>query len=281
MRGRFYSLKNYLCHPLDLLNRNMIVYKTPEEIEIMREAAQIVSRTLGLIAERIEPGVTPLELDTLAEEYIRSQDAIPGFLGLYDFPNTLCISVNEQVVHGIPNDRKLVEGDIISVDCGAIYKGYYGDHAYTFAVGEIDPETKKLLEVTKECLDLGIAEAKTGNRIGDIGFAIQQHAEKHGYGVVRDLVGHGLGKTMHEEPQVPNYGRRGRGKKIQNGLTIAIEPMINMGTEKVVQLDDNWTIVTEDGKPSAHFEHDIAVVNGKAEVLSTFKFVEEALSKKS
>ena len=259
----------------------MIIYKTPEEIEIMREAAQIVSRTLGKVAERIEPGVTPLELDAIAEEYIRSQDGIPGFLGLYDFPNTLCISVNEQVVHGIPNDRPLEDGDIISVDCGAIYKGYYGDHAYTFAVGNVDPETKKLLQVTKECLDLGIAETKAGNRIGDIGFAIQQHAEKHGYGVVRDLVGHGLGKTMHEEPQVPNYGRRGRGKKIQDGLTIAIEPMINMGTERVVQLDDNWTIVTEDGKPSAHFEHDVAVINGKPEVLSTFKYVEEALNKKS
>ena len=259
----------------------MIIYKTPEEIEIMREAAQIVSRTLGKIAERIEPGVTPLELDAIAEEYIRSQGAVPGFLGLYDFPNTLCISVNDQVVHGIPNDRPLEDGDIISVDCGAIYKDYYGDHAYTFEVGDVDPETKKLLQVTKECLDLGIAETKAGNRIGDIGFAIQQHAEKNGYGVVRDLVGHGLGKTMHEEPQVPNYGCRGRGKKIQNGLTIAIEPMINMGTEKVIQLDDNWTIVTEDGKPSAHFEHDVAVVNGKPEVLSTFKYVEEALAKKS
>ena len=259
----------------------MIIYKTPEEIEIMREAAQIVSRTLGLIAERIEVGVTPLELDKLAEDYIRSQGAIPGFLGLYDFPNTLCISVNEHVVHGIPNDRPLEDGDVVSVDCGAIYKGYYGDHAYTFEVGEVDPETKKLLRVTKECLDLGIAETRVGNRIGDIGFAIQQHAEKHGYGVVRDLVGHGLGTTMHEEPQVPNYGRRGRGKKIQNGLTIAIEPMINMGTEKVVQLDDHWTIVTEDGKPSAHFEHDVAVINGKPEVLSTFKYIEEALSKKS
>lgn len=258
----------------------MIIYKTPEEIEIMREAAQIVSRTLGLLAAHIEPGVTPLELDKMAEDYIRSQDAIPGFLGLYDFPNTLCISVNDQVVHGIPNDTPLKEGDIISVDCGAIYKGYYGDHAYTFAVGKISPEVEKLLRVTKECLDLGIAETKAGNRIGDIGFAIQQHAEKHGYGVVRDLVGHGLGKTMHEEPQVPNYGRRGSGKKIQNGLTIAIEPMINMGTEKVVQLDDNWTIVTEDGLPSAHFEHDVAVVNGQPEVLSTFKYIEEALAKK-
>ncbi|MGB1518190.1 MAG: type I methionyl aminopeptidase [Crocinitomicaceae bacterium] len=258
----------------------MIIYKTPEEIEIMRKAAQIVSRTLGKIAEKIGPGVTPLELDALAEDYIRSQNAIPGFLGLYDFPNTLCISVNDAVVHGIPDNKPFEDGDIVSVDCGAIFEGYYGDHAYTFEIGDVDPETKRLLEVTKECLNLGIAETKAGNRIGDIGFAIQQHAEKNGYGVVRDLVGHGLGKTMHEEPQVPNYGRRGRGKKIQDGLTIAIEPMINMGTERVVQLEDHWTIVTEDGKPSAHFEHDVAVVNGKPEVLSTFKYIEEALAKK-
>ena len=246
----------------------------------MRQAAQIVSRTLGKIAEKIGPGVTPLELDALAEDYIRSQNAIPGFLGLYDFPNTLCISVNDAVVHGIPDNKPFEDGDIVSVDCGAIFEGYYGDHAYTFEIGDVDSETKRLLEVTKECLNLGIAETKAGNRIGDIGFAIQQHAEKNGYGVVRDLVGHGLGKTMHEEPQVPNYGRRGRGKKIQDGLTIAIEPMINMGTERVVQLEDHWTIVTEDGKPSAHFEHDVAVVNGKPEVLSTFKYIEEALAKK-
>lgn len=246
----------------------------------MRQAAQIVSRTLGKIAEKIGPGVTPIELDALAEDYIRSQNAIPGFLGLYDFPNTLCVSVNDAVVHGIPDNKPFEDGDIVSVDCGAIFEGFYGDHAYTFEIGDVDPETKRLLEVTKECLKLGIAETKAGNRIGDIGFAIQQHAEKNGYGVVRDLVGHGLGKTMHEEPQVPNYGRRGRGKKIQDGLTIAIEPMINMGTERVVQLEDHWTIVTEDGKPSAHFEHDVAVVNGKPEVLSTFKYIEEALAKK-
>ncbi|MCC5923910.1 MAG: type I methionyl aminopeptidase [Crocinitomicaceae bacterium] len=258
----------------------MIKYKTAEEIEIMREAAQIVSRTLGKIAEAIAPGVTPLELDAIAESYIRSQNAIPGFLGLYDFPNTLCISINEQVVHGYPTNQPIVDGDIVSVDCGAIFEGYYGDHAYTFAVGNVAPETMKLLQVTKECLEIGIAQTVVGNRIGDIGYYIQQHAEKHGYGVVRELVGHGLGKTMHEEPQVPNFGRRGRGKKIQEGLTIAIEPMINMGTERVKYLDDNWTIVTADGKPSAHFEHNVAVVNGRPDVLSTFKFVEEALAKK-
>ena len=265
---------------MNFFNRNMIIYKTPAEIEIMREAAQIVSRTLGLIASEIRPGVTPLYLDRIAEEYIRSQNAIPGFLGLYDFPNTLCISINEQVVHGIPTDRVLKEGDIISVDCGALYEGFYGDHAYTFEVGEVAPKIKKLLEVTKECLDLGVAETKAGNRIEDIGFAIQQHAEKHGYGVVRELVGHGIGRTMHEDPQVPNYGRRGRGKKIQEGIVLAIEPMINLGTANVKTLEDEWTIVTADGRPSAHFEHDVAVVNGKPEVLSTFKYIEEALAKK-
>lgn len=263
---------------MSLLKKNAIIYKTPQEIEIMREAAQVVSRTLGVVAKEIKPGVTPLHLDKIAEEYIRSQNAVPGFLGLYDFPNTLCISVNEQVVHGIPTNKPLESGDIISVDCGAIFEEYYGDHAYTFEVGEVSPEIKRLLKVTKECLTLGIEECKAGNRIGDIGFAIQKHAENNGYGVVRELVGHGLGRTMHEEPQVPNYGRRGRGKKIQEGLTIAIEPMINMGTERVNQLDDNWTIVTADGKPSAHFEHDVAVVNGKPEVLSTFKYIEEALN---
>ncbi len=257
----------------------MIKYKTPQEIEIMREAAQIVSRTLGLVAKHMKPGVTPKFLDKLAEEYIRSQNAIPGFLGLYGCPSTLLISVNEQVVHGLPTDRPFQDGDIVSVDCGSVYKGYYGDHAYTFEIGDVKPEVKKLLEVTKECLYLGIEQATIANRIEDIGWAIQQHAEKHGYGVVRDLVGHGLGKELHEEPQVPNYGRRGRGKKIQNGLTIAIEPMINMGTEKVKTLDDQWTIVTADGMPSAHFEHDIAVVDGEPVILSTFDFIYEALGK--
>lgn len=255
----------------------MVIYKTKEEIEIMREAAQIVSRTLGEIAKVLKPGVTPLELDAVAEKYIRSQNAIPGFLGLYDFPNTLCISVNEAVVHGIPNDQPLQEGDIISVDCGAIYKGYYGDHAFTFPVGEISDECKKLLTVTRKSLYLGIEQAKRGNRLGDVGYAIQNYAESFGYGVVKELVGHGLGKTMHEDPQVANYGKKGRGKKIKDGLTIAIEPMINMGTEKISQLDDEWTIVTADGKPSAHFEHDIAVVDGEPDILSTFDYIYEVL----
>lgn len=255
----------------------MIIYKTEEEIELMRQAALVVSRTLGMLAKEIRPGVTPKKLDEMAEEYIRSQGAIPGFKGLYGCPSTLLTSVNEAVVHGLPTDRPLQDGDIVSVDCGAKLNGYYGDHAYTFEVGEVKPEIKMLLKVTKECLYLGIAEAKVGNRIEDIGYAIQQHAEKHGYGVVRELVGHGIGKTMHEDPQIPNYGRRGRGKKIQNGLTIAIEPMINMGTHRVSQLDDNWTIVTQDGRPSAHFEHDVAVVDGKPVILSTFDYIYEAL----
>ena len=259
----------------------MIIYKTPAEIEIMRQAAQVVSRTLGLIAGHIRPGVTTLELDKLAEDYIRSQNAIPGFLGLYGCPSTLLISINEQVVHGLPTTRTIKEGDIVSVDCGAVYKGYYGDHAYTFTIGNVSPEVQKLVDVTKECLYIGIEQAVSGNRIEDIGYYIQQHAEKNGYGVVRDLVGHGLGKSLHEAPNVPNYGRRGKGKKIQEGLTIAIEPMINMGTGKVIQLEDNWTIVTADGQPSAHFEHDVAVVDGKPVILSTYDYIEEALAKKN
>jgi len=259
----------------------MIKYKTAAEINIMREAAQIVSRTLGLIAKHIYEGRTPIELDRMAEEYILSQNAKPGFKGLYGCPSTLLISVNEQVVHGLPTNRPFQTGDIVSVDCGSIFKGYYGDHAYTFEVGEVHHEVKKLLQVTKECLYFGIEACKVGNRVGDIGHVIQQHAEKNGYGVVRDLVGHGLGRALHEDPQVPNYGRRGSGKRIQNGLTIAIEPMINMGTEKVRQLEDNWTIVTADNLPSAHFEHNVAVIDGEAVVLSTFDYIYEVLDKKS
>lgn len=255
----------------------MIIYKTAEEIELMRLAALTVSKTLGEIAKVLKPGVTGLQLDKLAEECLRDQGAVPGFLGLYDFPNTLCISPNAQVVHGIPNNKPFESGDIVSVDCGSILNGFYGDHAYTFAVGEVAPEILQLLKVTKECLYLGIAETKVGNRISDIGYAIQTHAESFGYGVVKELVGHGIGREMHEDPQVANYGKRGRGKKIQNGLTIAIEPMINMGTEKIKQLADGWTILTGDNLPSAHFEHDVAVVDGKPVILSTFDYIEEAL----
>lgn len=257
----------------------MIKLKSREEIELMRQSAQLVSKTLGMLASEIRPGVTTLYLDNLAENYIRDHQAVPGFLGLYDFPNSLCISVNEQVVHGIPNKKPLLEGDIVSVDCGVLKNGYYGDHAYTFAVGEIDPKIQQLLDVTKKSLDLGIEQMVAGNRIGDISFAIQKYTERHGYGVVRELVGHGLGQEMHESPEVPNYGKRGRGPVIKNGLVLAIEPMINLGTRKVKQLSDGWTIVTADGKPSAHFEHNVAVVDGKPEILSTFDYVEEALVK--
>ncbi len=255
----------------------MIKYKTREEIELIRQSALLVSKTLGILAKEVKPGVTPLYLDKLAEEHIRDNGGVPGFLGLYDFPNTLCMSLNEQVVHGIPNNKPLKDGDIISIDCGVLMNGFYGDHAYTFEVGEVSAEVKKLLEVTKECLDLGIAQVKKGSRMGDLGFAIQQHAEKNGYGVVRELVGHGLGREMHESPEVPNFGRRGRGSLIKEGLVIAIEPMINMGTKNVRQLSDGWTIITADKKPSAHFEHNVAFIDGKAEVLSTFQYVEEAL----
>ncbi|TPV35693.1 type I methionyl aminopeptidase [Paucihalobacter ruber] len=255
----------------------MIIPKTREEIELMREAALIVSKTLGMLASEIKPGVTSLYLDNLAETFIRDHGAIPGFLGLYDFPNTLCVSPNTQVVHGIPNDQPLEEGDILSVDCGAIKQGYYGDHAYTFAIGAIDPETEKLLKVTKESLYVGIKEFKLGNRVGDVGYAIQQYCESHGYGVVRELVGHGLGKKMHEDPEMPNYGKRGRGKKFIEGMVVAIEPMINMGTHKIKQHRDGWTITTFDNKPSAHFEHNVAIVDGKPELLSTFAYIYKAL----
>ncbi len=255
----------------------MIIIKTPEEIELMRESALIVSRTLGVVASEIKPGITTLFLDKLAEEFIRDQDAEPGFLGLYDFPNTLCMSPNAQIVHGIPNDTPLNEGDIISVDCGVLKNGFYGDHAYTFEVGEVAEETKKLLQITKESLYVGMREFRAGNRVGDVGSAIQNYTEKHGYGVVRELVGHGLGKVMHEDPEMPNYGRRGRGKKFKEGMVVAIEPMINMGTQRINQLKDGWTILTADGKPSAHFEHDVAIINGKPELLSTFKYIYDAL----
>jgi len=255
----------------------MIVVKTREEIELMREAALVVSKTLGEVAKAIKPGVTTLELDKIAESCIRDQGAIPGFLGLYDFPNTLCMSPNEQVVHGIPNNTPLVEGDIISIDCGAIKNEFYGDHAYTFAVGDIDKETEKLLQVTKESLYVGIKEFKVGNRVGDVGYAIQNYCETHGYSVVRELVGHGLGRVMHEDPEMPNYGKRGRGKKFIEGMVVAIEPMINLGTKQIKQHRDGWTITTKDGKPSAHFEHDVAIIDGKPEILSTFGYIYKAL----
>lgn len=260
-----------------LKKKKMIIPKNSEEIELMRESALIVSKTLGMLAKEVKPGVTSLHLDTLAEQFIRDHGAEPGFLGMYDFPNSLCMSPNAQVVHGIPNEVPFQEGDIISIDCGAVKNGFYGDHAYTFEVGEVAPEVKKLLTITKESLYVGIREFKKGNRVGDVGYAIQKYCEDQGYGVVRELVGHGLGKKMHEDPEMPNYGRRGRGKKFIEGMTVAIEPMINLGTRRIEQLKDGWTILTADRKPSAHFEHDIALVNGKPELLSTFAYIYEAL----
>jgi methionyl aminopeptidase len=259
----------------------MIYIKTREEIELMRESALTVSRALGIVAKEVKPGVSPKYLDKLAEEFIRDSGGVPAFKGYRGFPATLCISINEAVVHGIPNDKPLKEGDIISVDCGVKKNGFYGDHAYSFAVGEIKPELAKLLQVTKECLYKGIEQCVAGNRIGDISFVIQQHAEKSGYGIVRELVGHGLGKSLHEDPEVPNYGKRGDGPKLKDGMVLAIEPMINLGKKNIKQLEDGWTIVTADGLPSAHFEHDVAIIDGKPEILSTFAFVEEALKIKS
>lgn len=243
----------------------------------MRKSALVVSKTLGMLAREVKPGITTNRLDELAEEFIRSQGALPGFKGLYDCPSTLLCSVNEAVVHGLPTDRPLEEGDIVSIDCGAYMNEFYGDHAYTFEIGEVDPDTKKLIEVTKESLYVGIRQFKSGNRVGDVGYAIQTFCESHGFGVVRELVGHGLGRKMHEDPEMPNYGRRGRGKKFIEGMVVAIEPMINLGTHKVKQLKDGWTIVTQDANPSVHFEHDVALINGKPELLSTFAYVHEAL----
>lgn len=259
----------------------MIKIKSAEEIELMRESALLVSKTLGMLAAEVKPGVTTLHLDNLAETFIRDHKGVPGFLGLYDFPNSLCMSPNAQVVHGIPNKAPLKEGDIISIDCGVLKNEFYGDHAYTFEVGEVSAETKKLLDVTKQSLYVGIREFKIGNRVGDVGYAIQKFTEDHGYGVVRELVGHGLGRTMHEDPEMPNYGKRGRGKKFVEGMTVAIEPMTNLGTKSIKHLKDGWTILTADGKPSAHFEHNVAIVNGKPELLSTFQYIYDVLGIKS
>ena len=255
----------------------MIIPKTREQIEIMRESALLVSKTLGIIAPEMVPGVTTLKIDKLAEEFIRDNGGIPGFKGLYGFPNTLCVSPNSQVVHGIPNDKPLENGDIISVDCGVLKNGYYGDHAYSFEIGEVTPEIQRLLKITKESLYIGMRAFKAGNRVEDVGNAIQTYCESNGYSVVRELVGHGLGTKMHEDPEMPNYGKRGRGKIFVEGMTVAIEPMINLGTKNIKHLKDGWTILTADGKPSAHFEHNVAIINGKPEILSTFDYVYKAL----
>jgi len=256
----------------------MIYYKTEEEIELVRKSSLLVAKTHAEIAGMIKPGITPLVLDKIAEDFIRGNGGIPAFKGYGGFPNTLCMSPNDQVVHGIPNDRALDNGDILSVDCGVVMNGYYGDSAFTYEVGEVDEETKQLLRVTKESLYKGIEQAVVGNRIGDIGYAIQQHAESFGFGVVRELVGHGIGKNLHESPEVPNYGRRGIGVMLKEGLVIAIEPMINFGTKCIMQHNDGWTITTIDNKPSAHFEHTIVVRKGKAEILSSFEEIEKKIN---
>ncbi len=255
----------------------MINIRTAEEIALIRESNILVSKTLAEVAKKIEPGVETKKLDALAEQFIRDNGGIPGFLGYHGFPSTLCISVNNQVVHGIPSNYKVKEGDVLSVDCGVLKNGYYGDSAYTFAVGEITSADKELLRVTKESLYKGIEMARAGNRTGDIGFAVQSHCENAGYSVVRELVGHGLGKHLHEAPEVPNYGRRGKGIMLKEGMVICIEPMINMGRKEIVQEDDGWTIRTADQKTSAHFELAVAIQKGEAEILSTFEYIEQVI----
>ncbi len=255
----------------------MLYYKTNEEIELIRESSLLVARTLAEIAKIIRPGITTLHLDKVAEEYVRDQHALPAFLNYNGFPNSVCISVNAQVVHGIPNNTELKDGDICSVDFGVLKNGFYGDSAYTFAIGDVKEESMKLLRITREALYKGIEEAVAGNRLGDVSAAVQEHAEDNGYSVVRELVGHGIGRHLHEKPEVPNYGKSGTGMILKEGLVIAIEPMINMGGKAVVHEKDGWTVRTADKKPSAHFEHTVAVKKGKADILSSFEFVEEVL----
>lgn len=256
----------------------MIFYKSLEEIEFIRESSLIVAKTLAEVAKILKPGIKTSDLDKIAEEFIRDNKAIPAFKGYNGFPATLCISINECVVHGIPSARIIKDGDIVSVDCGALKNGYYGDSAYTFPVGEVSADILNLLKVTKESLYKAIEVAVEGKRLGDIGYEIQSLVESHGYSVVRDLVGHGIGRKLHEKPNVLNYGKRGNGLVLKEGLAIAIEPMINMGTYKVVQENDKWTIRTLDNKPSAHYEHTVAVKKHKAEILSSFEFIEEVVS---
>ena len=258
----------------------MIYIKTDAEVEFLRESNQLVSKTLAELAGHIRPGVTTLRLDAIAEEFIRDHGALPAFKGYGGFPNTLCTSVNDEVVHGIPSGYELKEGDIISVDCGVILNGWYGDSAYTFAVGEVKPEIIRLMEYTRASLEAGVREAVAGNRIGDISCAVQSKAESGGYSVVRTLVGHGIGKHLHEGPEVPNFGRRGSGTRLERNLVICIEPMINMGTKNTRVQGDGWTVRTGDGKPSAHFEYAVAVREGSADLLTTYEFVEEVLKKR-
>ena len=256
----------------------MIHLKTDAEIEILRENNLLVSRALAEVGKHIRPGITTGELNRIAEEFIRANGAEPAFLGYQGYPASACISVNEQVVHGIPSDRVIEEGDIVSVDLGTFLKGFVGDSAYTFAVGEVSAEARKLMEVTKEALYKGTAQAKAGNRVGDISAAVQEYAESFGYGVVRELEGHGLGRKMHEEPGVPNYGARGRGPLLKEGMVICVEPMITMGSQKVVFERDGWTVRTKDRKPAAHFEFAIAITKNGPDILTDFGIIEEAIN---
>lgn len=264
----------------------MIFLKTDDEIELLRQSNLLVGKTLAEVAKLIKPGVTTKEIDRVAEEFIRDHGAIPTFKGFPNpfgppFPGSICTSVNEQVVHGIPGDTVLKDGDIISVDCGTLMNGYCGDSAYTFCVGEVAPEIIELLKVTKEALYKGIEMAVHGKRLGDIGYAVQQHCELHSYGVVREFVGHGIGKNMHEDPQVPNYGRRGTGALLKKGMCIAIEPMITLGDKKIGMEADRWTVRTMDRKCAAHFEHTVAVGLDKADILSSFEFIDQVLGDKA
>ncbi len=255
----------------------MIYYKSEEEVELVRKSSLLVAKTHAEIAKLIKPGISSLELDQIAEEFIRDNGGEPAFKGYNGFPCTLCASPNEVVVHGIPNNEPINDGTILSIDCGVFMNGFYGDSAYTYEVGEVKKEIQMLLKVTKESLYKGIENAVSGKRIGDIGYAIQEHAEKNDYGVVREMIGHGIGKNLHESPEVPNFGRRGSGIKLKKGLVIAIEPMINMGTRDIMQHSDGWTITTLDKKPSAHFEHTVVVREGEAEILSSFKEIEKII----
>ncbi|WP_211229709.1 type I methionyl aminopeptidase [Olivibacter sitiensis] len=253
--------------------------KTEQEISLIRESALLVSKTLSEIAKVLKPGMTTLQVDKLAAEVIRDNGGVPSFLNYNGFPYNICASVNDVVVHGLPNNTAIRDGDIVSLDVGVYKNGYHGDHAYTFIIGEAPKEHIQLVKVTKESLYLGIEKAVAGNRVGDIGYAIQRHSESYGYGVVRELVGHGLGKQMHEKPDVPNYGFRGRGKKLEENMVLAIEPMINLGTAGVLFESDGWTVRTRDRKPSVHFEHDVCVKKGKAMILSDYAIIEQSESK--
>ena len=253
----------------------MVHYKTEEDIQVMKESARVLGLAHGEVAKRIRPGVKTKDLDKVAEEFIKDHGGSPSFKNYHGFPAALCISVNETVVHGFPGGYELKDQDIISIDCGVLYKGFHSDSAYTYPLPEASAEVLNLLDRTYESLYVGIEQAKAGNRIGDIGFAIQTYVEKFGYGVVRELVGHGVGKDLHEDPEVPNYGKRGKGMKIVPGMVFAIEPMINMGTKNVIQEADGWTIRTQDKKPSAHFEHMVAIYNDRTEILTTHEYIEQ------